>query len=84
MVNADDPRVKKLLSFKSLTREDLAVLVVTGTDKLEQLRSQPPDSLDREGRCTNCGGYGRKGERCDQCPPVVASEDTGAADKGTN
>jgi hypothetical protein len=42
-VAADDPRVKKLLSFKSLTREDLAVLVVTGTDALERATAAPEE-----------------------------------------
>ncbi len=45
-------RVRKLLSF-SLNREDLAVLVVTGTDELEKLRGtgkKPPPEAPR------CGG----------------------------
>jgi protein-disulfide isomerase-like protein with CxxC motif len=46
MVTANDPRVQKLLSFESMTREDLAVLVVTGTDQLEQLRANAPQPED--------------------------------------
>jgi hypothetical protein len=52
-VTKDDPRVQKLLGFKSLTREDLAVLVVTGTDALEAERESrspapPPSALTGE------------------------------------
>lgn len=36
----EDSRVQKLLSFKSISREDLAVLVVTGTDRANDVEAE--------------------------------------------
>jgi hypothetical protein len=61
MVSADDPRVRKMLSF-SVTREDLAILVVTGTDEQERLR----DQLGSFAQAMREGGWDRLATRVEQ------------------